>query len=68
MDGVRFGANSVHHVRQDQLITLGVLRTGLRSYLGVRGGWPSSRSSGPAASTRCRASARHRCGPAICFR
>lgn len=38
VDGVRFGANSVHHVRQDQLITLGVPRTGLRSYLGVRGG------------------------------
>lgn len=38
VDGARFGANSVHYVRPDQLITLGSPRAGLRSYLAVRGG------------------------------
>lgn len=38
VDGIRFGANSVRHVREGQVITLGVPLTGLRSYLGVRGG------------------------------
>ena len=37
-DGIPFGANSVAHVRQGQVITLGTPRCGLRSYLGVRGG------------------------------
>lgn len=38
VDGIPFGANSVHHVRDGQLITFGAPRIGLRSYLAVRGG------------------------------
>ncbi len=38
IDGIRFGANSVRHARDGQVLTLGVPRSGLRSYLGVRGG------------------------------
>lgn len=38
VDGMRFGTNSVQRVRDGQLITFGVPRFGLRSYLGVRGG------------------------------
>ena len=38
VDGIPFGANSIAHIRDGQVITLGVPRTGLRSYLGVRGG------------------------------
>jgi biotin-dependent carboxylase-like uncharacterized protein len=33
-----FGANSIQHVRNGELIALGVPQTGLRSYLAVRGG------------------------------
>src|SRR6201997_5653000 len=33
-----FGANSIQHVRDGQVITLGVPHSGLRSYLAVRGG------------------------------
>src|SRR6202012_3611118 len=33
-----FGANSIQHVRDGEVITLGVPRSGLRSYLAVRGG------------------------------
>jgi biotin-dependent carboxylase-like uncharacterized protein len=33
-----FGANSVQHVRDGELIALGVPQSGLRSYLAVRGG------------------------------
>ena len=38
VDGIPFGLNSVRHVHDGQLITLGVPASGLRSYLGVRGG------------------------------
>ena len=38
VDGIRFGPNSVQHVRDGQLIILAAPRSGLRSYLGVRGG------------------------------
>lgn len=37
-DGIPFGVNGVHRVRAGQVITLGTPRTGLRSYLAVRGG------------------------------
>lgn len=33
-----FGANSIHHVRDGEVISLGVPESGLRSYLGIRGG------------------------------
>ncbi|HEY1841510.1 MAG TPA: 5-oxoprolinase/urea amidolyase family protein [Mycobacterium sp.] len=33
-----FGANSIHHVRDGEVISLGTPRAGLRSYLAVRGG------------------------------
>jgi biotin-dependent carboxylase-like uncharacterized protein len=33
-----FGANSIQHVRDGEVISLGVPRSGLRSYLAVRGG------------------------------
>ncbi|HZC94275.1 MAG TPA: 5-oxoprolinase/urea amidolyase family protein [Mycobacterium sp.] len=36
--GMMFGANSIQHVRDGGVITLGVPRSGLRSYLAVRGG------------------------------
>lgn len=38
VDGIPFGANSIRHVRAGQVISLGVPASGLRSYLGVRGG------------------------------
>lgn len=38
VDGIPFGNNSLHHVRDGQVISLGIPRTGLRSYLAVRGG------------------------------
>ena len=38
IDGIPFGLNSVAHIREGQVVSLGVPRTGLRSYLGVRGG------------------------------
>ncbi len=33
-----FGANSIHHLRDGDVISLGVPRSGLRSYLAIRGG------------------------------
>ncbi|MGY4710717.1 5-oxoprolinase/urea amidolyase family protein [Mycolicibacterium sp. CBM1] len=36
--GMPFGTNSIHRVRDGETIELGVPRTGLRSYLAVRGG------------------------------
>ena len=36
--GVTFGTNSIQHVRDREVISLGTPRSGLRSYLGVRGG------------------------------
>ena len=33
-----FGANSIQHVRDGEVISLGIPRSGLRSYLAVRGG------------------------------
>lgn len=34
----RFGANSIQHITDGDVVTLGMARTGLRSYLAVRGG------------------------------
>lgn len=38
VSGILFGTNSIHHVRDGQVISLGTPRAGLRSYLAVRGG------------------------------
>ncbi|MCH9729357.1 MAG: 5-oxoprolinase/urea amidolyase family protein [Actinomycetia bacterium] len=38
VNGVPFGTNSFHYVRDGEVISLGAPRTGLRSYLAVRGG------------------------------
>ena len=38
VDGIPFGINSLRHVRPGQVISLSTPATGLRSYLGVRGG------------------------------
>ena len=38
VDGIEFGTNSIHHVREGQVIALGAPRAGLRTYLAVRGG------------------------------
>ncbi|AKS32004.1 5-oxoprolinase/urea amidolyase family protein [Mycolicibacterium goodii] len=38
VNGVPFGTNSIHHVHDGQVISLGAPHTGLRSYLAVRGG------------------------------
>jgi biotin-dependent carboxylase-like uncharacterized protein len=38
VDSTVFGANSIQHVGDGELITLGIPRSGLRSYLAVRGG------------------------------
>jgi biotin-dependent carboxylase-like uncharacterized protein len=38
VDGITFGTNSIQHVRDGQVISLGTPRAGLRSYLAVRGG------------------------------
>lgn len=37
-DGIPFGINSIQHVGDGQVIVFGTAATGLRSYLGVRGG------------------------------
>lgn len=38
VNGIMFGNNSIHHVRDGQVISLGTPRAGLRTYLAVRGG------------------------------
>jgi biotin-dependent carboxylase-like uncharacterized protein len=38
VDGIEFGTNSIQHVRDGQVISLGTPRAGLRTYLAVRGG------------------------------
>lgn len=38
VNGIPFGVNSVHHVHAGEVVSLGAPRTGLRSYLAVRGG------------------------------
>lgn len=38
VDGIEFGTNSIQHVRDGQVISLGAPPAGLRSYLAVRGG------------------------------
>jgi biotin-dependent carboxylase-like uncharacterized protein len=38
VDGIMFGTNSIQHVRDGQVISLGTPRVGLRTYLAVRGG------------------------------
>ena len=38
IDGIPFGTNSIAHIHDGQVISMGIPRSGLRSYLGVRGG------------------------------
>jgi biotin-dependent carboxylase-like uncharacterized protein len=38
VNGIMFGTNSIHHVRDGGVISLGTPRAGLRTYLAVRGG------------------------------
>ncbi len=38
INGIKFGTNSIHRVRDGQVISLGPPRSGLRTYLAVRGG------------------------------
>jgi biotin-dependent carboxylase-like uncharacterized protein len=38
VNGIKFGTNSIHRVRDGQVIALGVPRAGVRTYLAVRGG------------------------------
>ncbi|MCV7049415.1 5-oxoprolinase/urea amidolyase family protein [Mycobacterium heidelbergense] len=38
VNGIKFGTNSIQHVRDGQVISLGAPRAGLRTYLAVRGG------------------------------
>ncbi|GBE63638.1 hypothetical protein MFM001_01000 [Mycobacterium sp. MFM001] len=38
VNGIAFGNNSIHHVRDGDVISLGTPYSGLRSYLSVRGG------------------------------
>lgn len=38
VNGIPFGTNSIHHVHDGQVISLGAPHAGLRSYLAVRGG------------------------------
>ncbi|MCV7028178.1 5-oxoprolinase/urea amidolyase family protein [Mycobacterium sherrisii] len=38
VNGIKFGTNSIHHVRDGEVISLGTPRAGLRTYLAVRGG------------------------------
>lgn len=38
VNGIPFGTNSIHHAQDGDVISLGVPRSGLRSYLAVRGG------------------------------
>jgi biotin-dependent carboxylase-like uncharacterized protein len=38
INGVTFGTNSIQHARDGEVISFGTPRSGLRSYLGVRGG------------------------------
>lgn len=38
VDGIPFGTNSIHYARDGEVITLGSARSGLRTYLAVRGG------------------------------
>jgi len=38
VDGIEFGTNSIQHVRDGQVISLGTPQAGLRTYLAVRGG------------------------------
>lgn len=38
VNGTVFGTNSIHHVRDGEVIALGTPRAGLRTYLAVRGG------------------------------
>jgi biotin-dependent carboxylase-like uncharacterized protein len=42
VSGVPFGTNSIHHVHAGEVISLGPARSGLRSYLAVRGGFDVS--------------------------
>ena len=38
VNGIPFGTNSIHHVHDGQVISLGAPHSGLRTYLAVRGG------------------------------
>jgi biotin-dependent carboxylase-like uncharacterized protein len=39
VNGIPFGTNSIHHVREGEVISLGTPYAGIRSYLAVRGGF-----------------------------
>lgn len=38
VNGVPFGSNSIHHIHEGDVVSLGAPRAGLRSYVAVRGG------------------------------
>lgn len=38
VNGIMFGTNSIQHIRDGEVISLGIPNSGLRSYLAVRGG------------------------------
>ncbi|MET0473975.1 MAG: 5-oxoprolinase/urea amidolyase family protein [Mycobacterium sp.] len=38
VDGIPFGTNSIHYVHDGEVVSLGAPRSGLRSYVAVRGG------------------------------
>ena len=48
VSGIPFGINSIHHVHDGEVISLGAPHTGLRSYLAVRGGIAVSTGAGVA--------------------
>lgn len=39
VNGIPFGSNSIHHIHDGEVISFGTPRSGLRSYLAVRGGF-----------------------------
>ena len=50
VDGKPFGINCIHRVRDGQVVSLGMPRSGLRSYLGVRGGFAAHQVLGSRSS------------------
>lgn len=46
VNGTMFGTNSIHHVRNGEVISLGTPNAGLRTYLAVRGGISATRVLG----------------------
>ena len=51
VNGMPFGINSIHYAHDGQVISLGAPHSGLRTYLGVRGGIDVNPCSGPAVMT-----------------